>query len=91
MSSSHDEELDRLRWDWDTAYSVHHPGPDVWVAQRRDNRATLTSDTPEGLRDLISADYAAMPVPRRTCGLGCELPYGHDGDHDDLLGGRWPQ
>jgi hypothetical protein len=25
------------------------------------------------------------------CGLGCELPAGHEGDHDDLGGGTWPQ
>jgi hypothetical protein len=26
-----------------------------------------------------------------VCGLGCELPAGHAGDHDDLGGGTWPQ
>jgi hypothetical protein len=27
----------------------------------------------------------------RLCGLGCELPAGHAGDHDDLDGLTWPQ
>lgn len=27
--------------------------------------------------------------PVRWCGLGCELPYGHDGLHDDLAGNKW--
>ena len=31
------------------------------------------------------------PPEPRTCGLGCELPEGHHGDHDDLLGNTWPQ
>ena len=37
----------------------------VYTAQRRDSKGgTLTDPLPEGLRLLILADYAAMPVPR---------------------------
>jgi hypothetical protein len=32
-----------------------------------------------------------QPDSPRTCGLGCELPAGHEGDHNDLLGNTWPQ
>ena len=31
------------------------------------------------------------PQTPQTCGLGCELPAGHEGDHDDLLGNTWPR
>jgi hypothetical protein len=24
-----------------------------------------------------------------ACGLGCELPFGHEGLHDDLDGSKW--
>ena len=37
----------------------------MYTAQRRDGKGgTLTDPLPEGLRLLILADYAAMPVPR---------------------------
>ena len=37
----------------------------MYTAQRRDGKgSTLTDPLPEGLRQLILADYAAMPVPR---------------------------
>jgi hypothetical protein len=56
--------LASLRWHWDTAYLICHPEPDVWMAQRRDDRQTLHADGPEALRDRIIADYFARPVPR---------------------------
>ena len=48
---------------------ICHPAPDVWVAQRRDDHATLRSDTPLGLRDAIIADYFARPVSRAVSPL----------------------
>jgi hypothetical protein len=57
-------DLDELRLHWDTAYSITHPEPGVWLAQRRDNRATLRAATAEGLFDAIRADYREHPVPR---------------------------
>lgn len=59
-------QLDRLRWDWDGAYLISYFEPDTWLAQRRDNRETLTAGTPYGLLDLIRADYAARPVSRQV-------------------------
>lgn len=56
--------LDKLRWHWGSAYLIEYLGDYRWIAQRRDNRATLRADSPEGLRDLIIADYSARPVPR---------------------------
>ena len=55
--------LEELRWNWGEAYLIWHQEY-VWVAQRRDNRATLRARSLEGLRDLIIADYTARPVPR---------------------------
>lgn len=53
-----------LRWHWGEAYIICHPAPDVWIAERRDDHATLWSDTPLGLRDAIIGDYFARPVSR---------------------------
>jgi hypothetical protein len=36
----------------------------TWLAQRRDDRATVRTDNPVQLRFKITADYAARPVPR---------------------------
>jgi hypothetical protein len=60
--------LKALRWHWGSAYSISFSEPDVWTAQRRDNRATLRADDPEGLRDLILSDYSANPVSRQVAG-----------------------
>jgi hypothetical protein len=68
MGSNRDEPLDSLRWHWDSAYLIHHPGPDVWIAQRRDNRETLRADSPEILLGLIRDDYATHPVSRQVAG-----------------------
>lgn len=57
--------LEELRHHWGSAYVIGHPEPDVWVAQRRDDRVVLRADTPEELRDRIIADYTARPVPRQ--------------------------
>jgi len=63
-------DLDDLRWHWGEAYLIHHLGPDVWVAQRRDSRETLGAEDPETLRERIKADYAAHPVSRQIAGPG---------------------
>ena len=62
-----DEPLADLRWNWGEAYAIDHVGADRWLAQRRDDRHTLVADTPEDLRAMIQADYAARPVPREHC------------------------
>jgi len=61
--------LDDLPYHWGDAYLIHYfPGPDKWVAQRRDSHATMSTDSADGLLGLIRADYAAHPVSRRTAG-----------------------
>ena len=65
--------LEKLRWNWGEAYRIDHYGL-VWLAQRRDDRATLRADSPEGLRDLIIADYTARPVPRQIAGVAQPSP-----------------
>jgi hypothetical protein len=60
--------LDELKWHWGSAYLISFSGPDNWIAQRKDNRATLRADNPVELLDLIRADYAAHPVSRRIAG-----------------------
>jgi hypothetical protein len=73
------ELLDSLRWNWGDAYLISFFEPEHWMAQRRDNRATLRAATPFGLRDLIIADYTARPVPRdldRPATPSCRFPEG---------------
>lgn len=38
------EPLGELRHHWGSAYAISHPGPDTWVAQRRDDHATLCAE-----------------------------------------------
>lgn len=59
-----DRDMNDLLWHWGSAYVISHPCPDVWLAQRRDNRDTIRAGTPGELRDRIAADYIARPVPR---------------------------
>jgi hypothetical protein len=59
-----DEALAQLEHHWGTAYAISHPQPGAWVAQRRDNDATITATDPDTLFAQISADYIAHPVPR---------------------------
>jgi hypothetical protein len=68
------EPLENLRWHWGSAYLIHWFEPEVWVAERRDDHATLKADTPHDLRDKISADYLKCPVSVRV-----ERPEVHGG------------
>lgn len=65
MSVDGGHELKDLRHHWGSAYVIGHPAPDIWIAQRRDNRETLHADDPELLRDKIRADSADRPVSVR--------------------------
>ncbi len=62
----YDADLDELRHHWGSAYIIEHPGPDTWVAQRRDSRQTLAAQSPESLLEKIRADYSARPVGRQA-------------------------
>ena len=65
MCSDMDEPLADLRHHWGEAYLIEHPGPDVWVAQRRDrSRSTIGAKNPAELLEKIRVDYATRPVPR---------------------------
>jgi len=55
--------LKDLRRNWGGAYEIT-AAPGVWRAMRLDNQATLIAIGPGELRDLITADYTARPVPR---------------------------
>jgi hypothetical protein len=46
---------------WGQAYDIALTGAG-WVAKRLDNGRALVASGPEGLRDLIVADYDAEPV-----------------------------
>jgi hypothetical protein len=52
-----------LQWHWGAAYLITGAAGH-WIAQRRDNSGALVASGPEGLRELIRADYAAEPVSR---------------------------
>jgi hypothetical protein len=60
-----DDDLAYLRFAYDGAYSVQHPQPDMWIAERLDTRETLKAETADGLLGLIRADYFARPIPRQ--------------------------
>lgn len=57
--------LDQLSWNWGEMYdlAVTRSG---WVAKRLDNGRALVAGGPDGLRELIIADYAAEPVSREA-------------------------
>jgi len=56
-------ELEDLRWHWGGAYDISE-GSGAWRAVRADNQAALVAASAGELHDLITADYAARPVPR---------------------------
>jgi hypothetical protein len=55
-------DLKELRRNWGDAYEI--TGAPVWRAKRRDSQVTLIATSPGKLRDLITANYNARPVPR---------------------------
>ncbi|MFI5069131.1 MAG: hypothetical protein ACHP9Z_34835 [Streptosporangiales bacterium] len=57
--------LGDLQHHWGSAYIISTPGPDIWLAVRRDDHGTLRAGKPGELLELIRADYARRPVPRR--------------------------
>jgi hypothetical protein len=57
--------LDELRWHWGEAYLIEYLGNYTWVAQRRDDHATIGADNPEDLLQKIRADYLKHPVSCR--------------------------
>ena len=64
MTTWDELELGDLRYHYGGAYAITHPAADTWIAQRRDDRATLRAEDPERLLRLIRADYAARKVSR---------------------------
>ena len=62
-----DRELEDMRWHWDEAYKIGSQDS-RFRAGRLDGRGSLEAGTAQELRDLIRADYAERPVPRRYGG-----------------------
>ena len=62
--ADNDVPLEALQWHWGEAYIIAAPEPGVWMAERRDTHTVMRADSPEGLRDLIVADYFLRKVPR---------------------------
>lgn len=56
--------LTELRHHYGSAYVISHPGPDAWLAQRRDDRTMLRADDPERMLRCIRDDYLARLVTR---------------------------
>ena len=52
-----------LAWHWEGAYRITY-SDGRFIAQRTDNRETLTADNAIELRDKIIDDYCANPIPR---------------------------
>lgn len=61
------EPLAELRYHYGSAYLISHPGPDVWLAQRKDNRETLRAETAE------ERTGAVLTVARPILQLGGKL------------------
>ena len=60
-----DDELEALRFHWDTAYEIDWDDEHGWRARRRDGLGGwMASASPDGLYQAIGADYGAKPVPR---------------------------
>ena len=66
MEFSHERDLESLTWNWGEAYRISRTPDGTWLAQRRDDNATLRADDLEALHDVIIKDYSARPV-RRDC------------------------
>jgi len=62
-----DRELEDMRWHWDEAYQIGWQDG-RFRAGRLDGHGSLEAGTAQELRDLIRADYAKRPVPRRYGG-----------------------
>jgi hypothetical protein len=59
-----DYDLAELIHHWGEAYLISRLADGRWLAQRRDNRETVTAEDANELHEAIKADYARMPVPR---------------------------
>ena len=60
-----DELLDVVKHHWDTAYDIRREADGRCRAVRRDGLGeALEAPDPEGLNELIAADYRARPVSR---------------------------
>jgi len=77
-----DEDLAYLRWHYCGAYVVNHPAPDVWIAQRTNDRRVLRAETPDGLLMLMRQDYAENPVPRQKTGRPHRITAGDQATKD---------
>ena len=64
MSAARDTALAAVDRHWGDAYEITE-ALGVWRAVRHDNQRTLIATGAEELQDLIIADYAKQPVPRR--------------------------
>jgi hypothetical protein len=52
-----------LQFHWGSAYAIAGAAG-CWVARRRDNGRLINAGGPDGLRELLAADYQTSPVPR---------------------------
>ena len=64
MTGTRDAVAD-LQWNWGSAYLITGMAGH-WLAQRRDDGQTLSASGPEELRELMTEDYRARPVPREA-------------------------
>jgi hypothetical protein len=68
------EPLAELRHHWGSAYVIEQLGKDLYLAQRRDDRAVLRAESPGELLEKIRDDYAVHPVSRRIAGADRPQP-----------------
>jgi hypothetical protein len=61
LRAAHNAALDDLDYHWGEVYDLAVT-PGGWIARRLDNNRSFMAETPDELRALIRADYAAEPV-----------------------------
>jgi len=65
MTAADRAALESVRYDWGDAYNIGYDDEHGWHAKRRDGLGgTLTAADPDGLYEVIAADYAVRPVGR---------------------------
>jgi hypothetical protein len=60
-----EQDLRMLRENWEDAYAFYWHDGKFW-AERTDDHTAFPADTADELRDLVTADYIARPVPREV-------------------------
>ncbi len=59
------EALASLQFHWGSAYAIAGAA-NCWIARRKDNGRLINASGPDGLRELLIADYGNQPISREV-------------------------